>query len=175
MEAPVLLNPERRMLKVMQAKANHAWGLDTILDACGWKDQAVAVGAGHGLTNHGLATTTEHVSQTVKLAAEGTKAAAEGLLEHRLWAWIEAADDASMAALQTSFERHEAGPGVGLLKRLGVQLNQGKFEAEHPDQVTATIAQRTAFIASLPCSVEEADSEMLNLFKSRRGLIEVIE
>jgi len=175
MEAPILLNPERRMLKVMQAKGNHTWGLEDILAACDWKDQAVAVGAGHGLTNHGLVTTTEHVSQTVKLAPEGIKAVAEGLLEHRLWAWIESADDASMAALQTSFERHEAGPGVGLLKRLGVQLNQGKFEAEHPSQVTAAIAQRTAFIASLPCSVEESDSDMLELFKSRRGLIEVIE
>ena len=100
MEAPVLLNPERRMLKVMQAKGNHTWDLDGILSACEWKDQAVAVGAGHGLTNHGLVTTTEHVRQTVKLAPEGIKAAAEGLLEHRLWAWIESADDASMAVLQ---------------------------------------------------------------------------
>ena len=46
MEAPVLLNPERRMLKVMQAKGNHTWDLDGILSACEWKDQAVAVGDG---------------------------------------------------------------------------------------------------------------------------------
>ena len=48
MEAPNLLNPERRMLKVMQQDAGKEWTLEAILQACEWKDQAIAVGAGHG-------------------------------------------------------------------------------------------------------------------------------
>ena len=74
MEAPVLLNPERKMLSVMQSDASKKWGLEEILVACDWKDQAIAVGAGHGLTNHGLVDTSEHVVSTVRLASEGKSA-----------------------------------------------------------------------------------------------------
>lgn len=175
MEAPTLLNPERRMLRVMQAKPNHEWGLEAILESCNWSDQAVAVGAGHGLTNKGFLATSERVNQTVKLALEGEKAASEGLLEQRLWAWIERTQEPTMAALQTSFERHEAGPGVGLLKRLGVQLNAGSFQASDPKSVSEAIKQRSEFIATLPAAIEDLDGSMLDHFKSRRGLIEVID
>ena len=57
MDADSLLNPERRMLRRMQEKPGHEWSLTEILEACQWKDQAVAVGAGHGLTNGGLVKT----------------------------------------------------------------------------------------------------------------------
>ena len=50
MDAPNLLNPERRMLRAMQlSEASRSWDLEGILAACDWTDQAVAVGAGHGL------------------------------------------------------------------------------------------------------------------------------
>ncbi len=175
MEAPVLLNPERKMLSVMQSDATKKWSLEEILVACGWKDQAIAVGAGHGLTNHGLVDTVEHVVSTVRLASEGTKAHQEGLLEHRLWTWIQSSENPSMGDLQTSFERNEAGPGVGLLKRLGVGLANGVFHSADGDAVAEAISARTVFLSSLPCSVEDADPSMLDHFKSRRGLIEVTD
>jgi len=175
MDAPALLNPERRMLKAMQTDGERTWSLNEVLSACKWTDQAVVAAAGHGLTNHGLVETIEHVIRTVKAASEGLKAAQEGLLEQRLWAWIQSTDSASMADLQSAFERHEAGPGVGLLKRLGVQLVEGKFQADHPEHVDDEIEQRVAFISGLPCSMEAADPSMLEHFKSRRGLIEIAE
>ena len=135
MEAPVLLNPERKMLSVMQSDATKKWSLEEILVACGWKDQAIAVGAGHGLTNHGFVNTEEHVVSTVRLASEGKKAHQDGLLEHRLWAWIQSSENPSMGNLQTAFERNEAGPGVGLLKRLGVGIVDGMFHSADADAV----------------------------------------
>ena len=71
MDADSLLNPERRMLRRMQEKPEHEWTLDEILEICEWKDQAVAVGAGHGLTNGGFVKTSETSSSLVRLAAEG--------------------------------------------------------------------------------------------------------
>ena len=55
------------MLKVMQEKAGE-WGLEEILKSCNWSDQAIAVGAGHGLSNKGFVSTNEQITQTVKLA-----------------------------------------------------------------------------------------------------------
>ncbi len=175
MEAPNLLNPERRMLKVMQQDAGNEWTLEAILQACEWNDQAIAVGAGHGLTNHGLVDTNEQVTRTVKAAPEGSNAIDNGLLEQRLWTWIQTASEPTMANLQTAFERHEAGPGVGLLKRLGVELVKGAFHATNPDEVSEQIAQRTSFLNALPLSAESADAALFEHFKSRRGLIEVAE
>ena len=65
-----------------------------------------------------------------------------------------------MANLQTAFERHEAGPGVGLLKRLGVELVKGAFHATNPDEVSEQIAQRTSFLNALPLSAESADAAL---------------
>ena len=155
MEANALLNPERRMLRTMQQKEAVEWSLSEILTACEWTDQAVAVGAGHGLTNAGLVKTSETSSVTVRLDHEGLKAKESGLLEQRLWNWISNTSEPTMANLQTAFERHEAGPGVGLLKRLGVQLENGAFHSQNPADVTALIEARTAFLNVLPCAEEE--------------------
>ena len=84
------------------------WDLSSILAACEWTDQAVAVGAGHGLQNHGFVAVVEDVSQEIKLDVEGEKAVENGLLEHRLWAWMQSEEAATMGALQQAFERHEA-------------------------------------------------------------------
>ena len=45
MGAPDLLNPERRMLRAMQlSEPDRSWDLESLLAACEWTDQAVAVG-----------------------------------------------------------------------------------------------------------------------------------
>ena len=118
MDASNLVNPEKRLLKVLQSDQNKEWQLEELLQACDWQDQAIVVGAGQGLMEAGLIVVSETVSKTVNLGSEGRKAAEFGLLEQRLWDWINDNQPASMAALQKTFERHEAGPGVGLLKRL---------------------------------------------------------
>ena len=174
MDADSLLNPERRMLRVLQSKENHEWTLAEILNTCEWQDQAVAVGAGHGLTNAGFVSTTETSSEVIRLAEEGVKAKQNGLLEARLWKWISESESPNMGSLQTQFERHEAGPGVGLLKRLGVQLEGGVFNSENPSSVSVEIDARSAFLNCLPSGPELLDSSLLEHFKSRRGLIESV-
>ena len=88
MEAENLVNTERRMLKVMLTDSTKVWSLSDILVACDWQDQAIAVGAGLGLADKGLAQLSETVSTEVKLGAQGQSAVSEGLLEARLWNWF---------------------------------------------------------------------------------------
>ena len=89
MDAPNLLNPERRMLLKMQSEpSKSSWSLEEVLRACDWTDQAVAVGAGHGLENHGFVEVSEMVHSEVRLDTEGEKAVQNTLLEQRLWVWI---------------------------------------------------------------------------------------
>ena len=174
MDADALLNPERRMLRIMQGESGHKWTLAEILSECEWADQAVAVGAGHGLSNAGFASTTETSSAIIRLADEGHKAKDNGLLEARIWNWITHSETPTMAGLQSEFERHEAGPGVGLMKRLGVQLEGGIFVTPNPSTVDTEIESRTAFIQSLPAAPESLDVALLEHFNSRRGLIESV-
>lgn len=174
MQGDALLNPERRMLGVIQGDPAKKWSLEEILQACNWQDQAIAVTAGHGLTNKGLAKTKETSAIEIRLDSEGEKALSNGLLESRLWQWICSTDEPTMQNLQSTFERHEAGPGVGLLKRLGVSLEAGKFSATNPDEVTAAIASRSEFISSLPAAELSLESQLLDHFKGRRNLIESV-
>ena len=55
------------MLKMMQSESSKDWSLQEILSACDWSDQAVAVGAGLGLSNTGLVVMEENVENLVKL------------------------------------------------------------------------------------------------------------
>ena len=151
MDAPNLLNPERRMLRAMQlSDATRTWDLESVLAACDWTDQAVAVGAGHGLQNHGLVEVEETTLSEVRLDVAGEQAVQDGLLEARLWSWMQTTDEATMQGLQQRFERHEAGPGVGLLKQLGVAIEGGQLVAQDPETMTAVIEQRTAFPPRFP-------------------------
>ena len=176
MDAPNLLNPERRMLLVMQQQPSKTrWTLADVLDACEWTDQAVAVGAGHGLQNHGLVDLEEHVHREIRLDVEGERAVANGLLEQRLWTWMNEQEEPTMQGLQQSFERHEAGPGVGLLKQLGVSLEGGVLSASSPDEITATLELRAAFLNSLPAEEEALDASLLASFTSRRQLVQRVE
>jgi phenylalanyl-tRNA synthetase alpha chain len=179
MGAPDLLNPERRMLRAMQlSEPDRSWDLESLLAACDWTDQAVAVGAGHGLENHGLVNLDEQVLREISLDVAGEDAQENGLLEHRIWTWMNGFDEGaspSMQGLQAAFERHEAGPGVGLLKQLGVSIEGGLLVASNPDEISETIASRTAFLATLPALADTLDQEMLRHFSSRKNLIKAVE
>ena len=179
MGAPDLLNPERRMLRAMQlSEAERSWDLDSLLAACEWTDQAVAVGAGHGLQNHGLVDVDEQVLREISLDVGGEDAQQHGLLEQRIWSWMNSLDEdesPTMRALQEAFERHEAGPGVGLLKQLGVSLEGGFLVASNPDEITDIIAQRTEFLASLPALADTLDPAMLDHFSARKNLVRAVE
>ena len=146
------------------------WTLEEVLQACEWDDQAVAVAAGHGLSNHGYVKISESSKTSVILGSEGEKAASNGLLEARIWDFIQSSDSTTMKDLSDNFERHEAGPGVGLLKRLGVSLEGGTFTYDKPDEIAKTIAERNAFIQS-----PSIDSPLLDHFKGRKNLIEIVE
>ncbi|MDP6333284.1 MAG: hypothetical protein QF479_01460, partial [Candidatus Poseidoniaceae archaeon] len=167
MDASKLLNPERRMLKMMQLESAKDWTLKEILVACNWDDQAVAVGAGLGLSNLGLVELKESVETVIKLSSQGVSAIENGLLESRLWSWISSVDDADMSSLQQSFERHEAGPGVGLLKRIGVELSGGKFVSDNHSQVEKIISERSSFLSNLPDLVENLNPDMVEHFRGR--------
>jgi phenylalanyl-tRNA synthetase alpha chain len=83
-----------------------------------------------------------------------------------------------MAGLfSAGFERHEAGPGVGLLKALGISIQSGVFVAENKKSVAKTITSRTEFIESIGKGVylEELDSEMIKHFSNRKNLIFIEE
>ncbi|HJM54717.1 MAG TPA: phenylalanine--tRNA ligase subunit alpha [Poseidonia sp.] len=175
MDAPNLLNPERRMLLQMQKNERSSWSLDEILDACSWTDQAVAVGAGHGLENHGYVSMNEVIITEIRLDENGKKAIASGLLEQRLWDWMNSVKEPSMQALQLNFERHEAGPGVGLLKQLGVSIDGGLLVATDASLIESTLKQRNDFLNSLPADLGALDESMLKHFRQRKGLISSLE
>ena len=161
-------NREKRMLSVLQGREG-AWTLDEVLSACNWDDQAYVATAGHGLSNHGLVDIEETTAATLRHGSEGENAVTNGLLEARLWNWIQSINEPSMAALSDAFSRSESGPGIGLLKGLGVSIEQGILIAADPEAVDAAIEERTAFIKSL-----EGSAEMVSHFTNRRGLIEEV-
>ena len=164
-----LTNPEKRMLRIMQDRAGD-WTLEEVLKACNWDDQAIAVSAGHGLSNHGFVKIKESSNRDVILGSEGEKAVKDGLLEARLWNFIRENKTATMADLSSNFERHETGPGIGLLKGLGVSLEGGKFSCQNPDEISEIISERTEFINS-----PSIDNPLIDHFKGRKNLIETVE
>ena len=164
-----LTNPERRMLRALQSRDSN-WTLQEVLESCDWEDQAIAVSAGHGLANQGLVKMTESSKLDVILGIEGEKAAVNGLLEARLWNYIETNQDATMKDISSNFERHEAGPGIGLLKGLGVSIEGGRFSCDNAELVTKQIAERTDFIMS-----PSIESPLIEHFKGRKNLIEIVE
>ncbi len=170
-----LTNPERRMLRAMLDAPDAIHSLSQVMNACNWNDQAVAVGAGQGLSDKGLAETQESVRRTIHPGKEGQNAIANGLLEARLWAWISSQDKPTMAKLQAKFERHEAGPGVGLLKKLGIQLDAETFVCEDSSALKSELQARNMFLASLPADEEDLSERLLAHFKGRKELIEVVE
>ena len=82
------------------------------------------------------------------------------------------ANDGQVAS---EFERHEAGPGVGLLKKLGVQLESGTFVCEDTSSLKSELQARGMFLTSLPADEEDLSERLLAHFKGRKQLIEVVE
>ena len=169
-----LVNTERRMLKAMLAKPDHTWSLGDILAHCDWQDQAVAVGAGQGLADKKLVRIIESTETEVRLGKNGLLASDNGLLEARLWDWYNSTDNPTMSGLQSSFEKFETGPGIGLLKKLGVVLNAGVFACDNPSSVTEQINDRQAFLSAIPAKLSEIEGNMLEHFKNRREFIELV-
>ena len=164
-----LTNPERRMLRVLQER-DGVWTLEEVLQGCNWEDQAIAVSAGHGLSNHGYVKINETSQTDVILGPEGENAAENGLLEARLWDFVKANKNVTMKDLSANFQRHEAGPGIGLLKGLGIKLEGGMLSCDNPEEVTKLISARTDFIQS-----PSIDSPLIEHFKGRKNLIEIVE
>ena len=173
-------NNERRMLRALLSEPTRAWSLDELLKATGWSDQVHVAGAGAGLAEAGLVEVTEDRGQSVSLGDEGAKAAVDGLLEARLWRWLseQKAAERTMDSLSAAFERHEAGPGVGLLKSMGIKVEAGALVADDEDTVIAAIEQRTSFIQSLsegPLDASSLDADMTDHFSGRKGLLAIEE
>ena len=179
-----LSNNGRRMLKAMREEPSKTWNLTDLLSACDWTDQAHVAGAGAALSEAGLVNQTEARTTLWKLATEGVAAAENGLLEQRIWEWLsEQSGSPGMAELQASeaVAKNEAGIGVGLLKDLGVQLIQGKFEVPgNTGAIVATLAMRADFVASLAGDGADGsggipesalDTAQVDYFSKRKGLI----
>ncbi|MDC0501680.1 phenylalanine--tRNA ligase subunit alpha [Euryarchaeota archaeon] len=174
-------NNEKKMLRAMLTKANHIWTLDELLEVTEWTDQVHVAGSGKILMEENLVQITETKENIVTLGDEGNNAVNNGLLEFKLWNWViqQSESNRTMKGLfSAGFERHEAGPGVGLLKSLGVSINSGIFISENEDKVSIQIQKRTDFINKLSdnrTNAEELDDEMVEHFKTRKGLINIEE
>ena len=170
-------NNERRMLRAMLSDSSRAWNLAGLLEATGWSDQVHIAGAGTGLAEAGLLEISESITSTVSLGPEGEEAAKAGLLESRIWDWMQdaaAAERTMQGLFAAGFERHEAGPGVGLLKAMGVRVEAGALVCDDEESVATTIASRASFIQSLaesPKEAESLDSALVEHFASRKNLI----
>ena len=174
-------NNERRMLKAMLSKPNQEWSLEQLLSVTGWNDQVHVAGAGKGLQEEGMVEVKETTSRLVSLGGEGNKAYENGLLESRLWDWIRSVeeDQRNMGSLISSgFDRKESGPGIGILKGLGVEIVSGNLVFSDEEEITKEIARRTDFIKSLsnsPVEVSTMDEGLISHFSSRSGLLEFEE
>ena len=115
-----LSNNEKRMLKALRSDTDKIWGLDELLSACQWDDQVHVAGAGLALADKGLVDINETDATVWNLGPEGETALDRGLLERRLWDWLNSQpeDARSMKDLQSSgvASKQETGVGVGLLK-----------------------------------------------------------
>ena len=174
-------NNERRMLKAMLSHSNRKWTLSELLEATGWDDQVHVAGAGKGLQEAGMVDIQESTSRLASLGEEGKRAVKEGLLESRLWDWIRNASEEkrNMGALMSSgFDRSETGPGIGILKGLGVEIASGNLIFSNGEEITKEIDRRADFINSLtnsPVELAVLDEDMTAHFSSRGGLLEFEE
>ncbi len=174
-------NNERRMLKVMLHEPDSAWTLTALLESCGWNDQAHVAGAGLALEEAGLLEIKETKSTHISLGPEGSKASENGLLESRLFQWLIEKEPAerTMAELSSDFEKSESGPGIGLLKKLGVEINKGiLILPKDIEPIKEKIDGRQSFISQLVNGGENAenlDQEMISSLKVRKNIIEITD
>ena len=171
-------NNERRMLRAMLSDSAREWTLGQLLSETGWEDQVHVAGAGKKLEEEGLLELSESSSRMVSLGDEGQRASENGLLESRLWGWMSELDGEkrTMKSLMSSdFERAETGPGIGILKGLGIEIESGIFIISDDSKISQEIDRRSEFILSLSEGAVESsnlDLEMLSHFSSRSGLLD---
>ena len=174
-----LSNNEKRMLNALRSRPDDVWALDEVLAECDWSDQAHVAGAGLGLAENGLVEIESAKTTVWGLGPEGTTALENGLLEQRLWDWLEgqAEDARAMKDLQSSevVSKQESGIGVGLLKGLGCALEKGAFVLPEPtDAAIVTLVARKSFLEQCENGAGESDldADLLAHFRKRKGLIE---
>ena len=174
-------NNEKKMLRSMRSKQENVWTLEELLEITQWNDQVHVAGAGKSLDENGFVETIEKNLKFITLGAEGLKAAENSLLEKRIWDWIltQEENNRTMNELfSAGFERHEAGPGIGLLKSLGVSIEKGIFTFNNGQEITERISERIDFIESLSeqkLNYENLDGELVKHFSGRKNLINIEE
>jgi phenylalanyl-tRNA synthetase alpha chain len=165
----------------MRSKQENIWTLEELLEITQWNDQVHVAGAGKSLDENEFVETIEKYMKFITLGSEGQKAIENNLLEKRIWDWIlsQKEDNRTMNELfKAGFERHEAGPGIGLLKSLGVSIEKGIFIFTNEEEITRKISERVSFIQALSLgkmSFEELDSELVKHFSGRKNLIIIEE
>ena len=170
-------NNELIMLKAMLTNPSKDWTLDSLFEQTGWDDQVHIAGAGNVLSELKYVEINEEVTSLISLGQEGKNSLEIGLLESRLWSWITNNDENERTLsnlLSSDFSRSETGPGIGLLKGLGIEIIEGKFSYENMEEISKIIKNRENFIASLANSkvkISKLDKNLVDHFSSRRGLI----
>ena len=170
-------NNELIMLKAMLTNPSKDWTLDSLFEQTGWDDQVHIAGAGNVLSELKYVDINEEVTSLISLGHEGKNSLEIGLLESRLWSWITNNDENERTLsnlLSSDFSRSETGPGIGLLKGLGIEIIEGKFSYENMEGISKIIKNRENFISSLADSkveISKLDKNLVDHFSSRRGLI----
>ena len=170
-------NNELIMLKAMLTNPSKDWTLDSLFEQTGWDDQVHIAGAGNVLSELKYVDINEEVTSLISLGQEGKNSLESGLLESRLWSWITNNDENERTLsnlLSSDFSRSETGPGIGLLKGLGIEIIEGKFSYEDMEGISKIIKNRENFISSLADSkveISKLDKNLVDHFSSRRGLI----
>lgn len=174
-------NNERKMLRLMLSNPSKIWELDDLLTGTGWTDQVHVAGSGGNLNEQGFVEIIENKISSVTLGPEGIKSVEIGLLESRLWDWLISIEPnlrSMKNLLDSNFERHETGPGVGILKGLGVTIEKGIFNLGNQSNISLIIKNRTSFLNKLyenNYDLNSLDDELVSHFSSRKGLIIVEE
>ncbi len=174
-------NNERTLLKFMLSEPSRTWTLDELLSGAGWDDQVHVAGSGMALSELGLVTVNEEIEAFVSLGEEGVNAHREGLLEFRIWNCLSSLPESERTMdrlFVEGFERHEAGPGIGLLKSMGLSIDSGRLVVEDEISISKQISVRSEFISSLsegPVAKLKLDDEMVSHFLGRKGLILINE
>jgi len=172
-------NNDRILLKAMLAYPDKAWGINDLLESTGWKDQVHVAGSGQSLSELGLVTISEDQSRFISLDSEGKRALENGLLEERIWNWYLDSDEnkRNMEGLfEAGFQRNEAGPGIGLLKAIGMRLESGKLVAEDEKAIESIISERRDFISKISnLRIEDSklSAQLIDHFSGRKSLISI--
>ena len=174
-----LSNNDRAMLRAMLTDPSREWAIKELLESTGWNDQVHVAGSGQSLSELGLVTVSETQIRTISLDSEGKKALEHGLLEERIWKWYIGSDEdkRNMEDLfQAGFQRNEAGPGIGLLKSIGMTLESGNLVVDDEGAIASIISERQDFISKISNrGVEDSElsAQLIRHFSSRKGLISV--